>query len=101
MEFALSVVAWLTAPEHWVGSDGIPNRVAEHLLISGATTAAAVLVALPAGLVFGHTGRGGFVSPFVVWSGTPDAKYPIRKAVDDSKFQAEGGETETENQSCA
>ena len=62
MEFALGVVAWLTAPEHWVGSDGIPNRLAEHLLISGATTAAAVLIALPAGLVFGHTGRGGFVA---------------------------------------
>src|SRR5437868_280536 len=62
MDFVLAVVAWLTSPEHWVGSDGIPNRVAEHLLLSGVTTVVAVLLALPLGLVFGHTGRGGFVA---------------------------------------
>jgi osmoprotectant transport system permease protein len=62
LDFVLAVVAWLTAPQHWVGSDGIPNRIAEHLLISGVTTAAAVLLALPIGLLFGHTGRGGFVA---------------------------------------
>ncbi|HEX8969099.1 MAG TPA: ABC transporter permease subunit [Chloroflexota bacterium] len=62
MSFVLEVVAWLTAPEHWAGSDGIPNRVAEHLLISGVTTAAAVLLALPLGVFFGHSGRGGFLA---------------------------------------
>ena len=62
MDFVLSVVAWLTSPEHWTGSDGIPNRIAEHLLISGVTTVAAVSLALPFGLLFGHTGRGGFVA---------------------------------------
>jgi osmoprotectant transport system permease protein len=62
VDFVLAVIAWLTAPEHWVGSDGIPNRVAEHLLISGLTTLAAVLLALPLGVFFGHTGRGGFVA---------------------------------------
>ena len=62
MDFVLAVVAWLTSAEHWVGSDGIPNRLAEHLLISGVTTVAAVLLALPLGLMFGHSGRGGFVA---------------------------------------
>jgi osmoprotectant transport system permease protein len=62
VDFVLAVIAWLTAPEHWVGSDGIPNRIAEHLLISGLTTLAAVLLALPLGVFFGHTGRGGFVA---------------------------------------
>lgn len=62
MDFALAVVAWLTDPTHWNGSDGIPNRLAEHLLISGVTTIAAVLIALPVGLLFGHTGRGGFIA---------------------------------------
>lgn len=62
MDFAQSVIAWLTAPEHWVGSDGIPNRLAEHLLLSGVTLAAAVLVALPIGVWAGHTGRGGFLA---------------------------------------
>ena len=62
MSFVLQVVGWLASADHWVGSDGIPNRVAEHLLISGVTTAAAVLLALPIGVFFGHTGRGGFLA---------------------------------------
>ncbi|HEY1292244.1 MAG TPA: ABC transporter permease subunit [Chloroflexota bacterium] len=62
MDFAQSVVAWLSAPEHWTGSDGIPNRLAEHVLLSGVTLAAAVLIALPIGVWAGHTGRGGFLA---------------------------------------
>src|SRR5215470_294289 len=62
MEFAQAVVAWLTDPAHWSGSDGIPNRIAEHLLISAVTTLAAVALALPFGVLAGHTGRGGFIA---------------------------------------
>jgi len=60
MSFLLSVVEWLTAPSHWVGSDGIPTRILEHLVLSGLATLLAVLVALPIGVLFGHSGRGGF-----------------------------------------
>lgn len=62
MEFAQAVLAWLTDPAHWSGSDGIPNRIAEHLLLSAVTTVAAVAIALPFGILAGHTGRGGFVA---------------------------------------
>jgi len=62
VSFILQVASWLAAPEHWVGSDGIPTRLAEHLLISGVTAAAAILIALPLGIFFGHTGRGGFLA---------------------------------------
>lgn len=62
MSFILEVLNWLVTPTHWTGSDGIPNRLAEHLLISGVTAAAAVAIALPLGVYFGHTGRGGFVA---------------------------------------
>src|ERR1043166_4474636 len=62
MEFAQQVVAWLAAPEHWAGSDGIPNRIAEHLLISAVTAAAAIAIALPFGVLAGHTGKGGFIA---------------------------------------
>jgi osmoprotectant transport system permease protein len=62
MSFLLEVVAWLTAPEHWVGSDGIPNRIGEHLVLSGLTALVAVLIALPLGVLFGHTGTGGFLA---------------------------------------
>lgn len=62
MSFFTDVGLWLVDPAHWSGSDGIPNRIAEHLLISGVTTAVAVLIALPIGIWFGHRGSGGFVA---------------------------------------
>lgn len=62
VSFLLDVVSWLSGAEHWVGSDGIPNRVGEHLLLSTATAIVAVLIALPVGVLFGHTSRGGFLA---------------------------------------
>ena len=62
MEFIQSVVAWLTDPAHWSGSDGVPNRLLEHLVLSAVTTAVAVALALPFGVWAGHTKRGGFVA---------------------------------------
>ncbi len=62
MTFLFDVIAWLTAPEHWAGSNGIPTRIAEHLLLSGTTAVVAVLIALPIGVWCGHTGRGGFLA---------------------------------------
>jgi osmoprotectant transport system permease protein len=61
MDFAQAVLAFLTDASHWSGSDGVPNRIAEHLLISAVTTLAAVAIALPFGMLAGHTGRGGFI----------------------------------------
>jgi osmoprotectant transport system permease protein len=60
VDFLGQVAAWLGDPSHWAGSDGVPNRIAEHLLLSGVTTVVAVLIALPIGVLFGHSGRGGF-----------------------------------------
>src|SRR5918912_1753483 len=60
MSFLMAVAAWLTSPTHWVGSDGIPARIGEHLVLAGLATLVAVLLALPLGIFFGHTGRGGF-----------------------------------------
>jgi osmoprotectant transport system permease protein len=60
MEFAAAVIAWLIDPAHWRGSDGIPTRILEHLLVSGAAIAGAVILSLPAGIALGHIGRGGF-----------------------------------------
>jgi osmoprotectant transport system permease protein len=62
VSFLLDVAAWLTAPAHWTGSDGIPNRVAEHLVLSALTGLVAVLIALPIGVLFGHLRRGGFLA---------------------------------------
>jgi osmoprotectant transport system permease protein len=62
VSFLESVAAWLIASSHWVGTDGIPNRIGEHLVLSGLATAVAALLALPPGVILGHTGRGAFLA---------------------------------------
>ncbi len=54
------IVSWLTDPEHWSGADGIPSRLVEHLWYCGLALAVASLIAIPVGLLIGHTGRGRF-----------------------------------------
>ncbi len=51
-------VLWLLDPSHWQGADGIPVRIAEHLAISIPSVLAAAALALPIGLLIGHSGRG-------------------------------------------
>lgn len=51
------VVSWLTAPAMWQGTDGIPNRVGEHLFYTAITLVIALAVAAPIGAWVGHTGR--------------------------------------------
>lgn len=51
-------VLWLTNPEQWHGSGSIPERLLEHLLFTLWGVGVAALIAVPAGYVIGHTGRG-------------------------------------------
>ncbi len=62
MDFLNAVALWMASPDHWSGSNGIPNRLAEHLLISVVTTLVAVAIALPIGVYAGHANRGGFLA---------------------------------------
>jgi osmoprotectant transport system permease protein len=50
-------IGWLTTADNWWGSTGILQRIEEHLQYSLLAVALAALIALPAGLVIGHTGR--------------------------------------------
>jgi osmoprotectant transport system permease protein len=52
------VIAWLTDPAHWSGPEGIPVRTLQHLWYSLLATAVAAAIALPIGVLIGHTGRG-------------------------------------------
>ncbi len=52
-----ATIAWLADPAQWTGPAGIPQRTLEHLALSGLSLAIAILVALPAGVWIGHTGR--------------------------------------------
>ena len=53
---------WLLDSAHWSGIDGIPVRVWEHVQLSGIALLLASLIAIPAGLLVGHTRRGQFLT---------------------------------------
>jgi osmoprotectant transport system permease protein len=54
-------IEWLFSPAQWSGVDGIPARLGEHLYYSGVALVVAVVIAVPLGLLIGHTNRGGFL----------------------------------------
>src|SRR5919201_871173 len=54
MEFLFRVAQWLGDPAHWQGDGGILNRLLEHVEMSAAGMVAAVVIALPLGVVLGH-----------------------------------------------
>jgi osmoprotectant transport system permease protein len=51
------IIAFLTDPTNWQGQAGIPNRLFEHIAISGTSVLTAIAIGLPVGLYIGHTGR--------------------------------------------
>lgn len=55
------IVHWLSDGSHWTGADGIPTHVKEHVEYSLVALLVAALIALPLGMLIGHTGRGSFV----------------------------------------
>jgi len=54
----MNVLHWLTAAAHWSGENGIPARLFEHVQLSAAAMAVALVLAMPVGVVVGHTRRG-------------------------------------------
>jgi osmoprotectant transport system permease protein len=50
---------YLNDPFNWTRPNGILDLLAEHLRISALAVLAAMVIALPVGIVLGHTGRGG------------------------------------------
>jgi osmoprotectant transport system permease protein len=61
-ELLAEILRWFTTGEHWSGSEGIPAQVGTHLVYSVVATAIAAAIALPVGLLIGHTGRGAFLA---------------------------------------
>jgi osmoprotectant transport system permease protein len=58
MNLVEATLAWLADPAHWTGAAGIPNRLLEHLVLSGAALAIGAAMAIPIGIYVGHSGRG-------------------------------------------
>ena len=54
------VPGWLTTASHWTGQHGLLVSLREQILYTVIAVGAAMIVAIPVGLVLGHTGRGSF-----------------------------------------
>ena len=64
---------WLTDAANWSGATGIPARLFEHFWYSGLSVLIALVIALPVGLLIGHTGRGSLAAASVgnLWRALP------------------------------
>jgi osmoprotectant transport system permease protein len=74
---------WLKSPAQWHGSDGIPVRVLQHLGYSGLSLLVAAAIAIPVGVLIGHTGRGSYlvVNLANVWRAIPTLGFLILMVV--------------------
>lgn len=52
------VPIWFNDPSNWWGPDGLLVRIREHVIFTAVIVLIAILIALPIGLIIGHTGRG-------------------------------------------
>jgi osmoprotectant transport system permease protein len=52
------VPIWLNDPSNYWGPNGLVIRIREHLIYTGIILIIAIVIALPIGLLIGHTGRG-------------------------------------------
>lgn len=58
----MNLFEWFTDPANWSGSNGIPVRTAEQVVMSLAAMALALLVAMPIALALGHVRKGVFLA---------------------------------------
>ena len=61
MNFLTQALSYLFTAGNWVGPVGLGVRTLEHLEYTAAAVAVSALVAIPVGLIVGHTGRGTLV----------------------------------------
>jgi osmoprotectant transport system permease protein len=57
VNFLIDAIAYILDPAHWPGETGIGARLGQHLLITGVSVLIAAAIAVPLGLLIGHTGR--------------------------------------------
>lgn len=58
MNLFVEALNWVLDPAHYLGPDGIPVRLLEHLVFTIVTLLIASVIAIPLGFFIGHTGRG-------------------------------------------
>jgi osmoprotectant transport system permease protein len=62
VSFLQDVAHWFNDPAHWRGTNGIPNRLVEHIQYSLVAIAAAIILAVPVSVWLGHKRRFGTVA---------------------------------------
>ena len=62
MNIIWQTIKWFSDGSHWSGDMGIPHRVLEHVEVSAFALVLATALALPIGLLIGHTRRGELVA---------------------------------------
>jgi osmoprotectant transport system permease protein len=62
MDYLTAAAAWFSDPASWSGPGGIPQRLLEHVLVSGVSMLIAIAIVVPAGLWIGHTRRGATIA---------------------------------------
>jgi osmoprotectant transport system permease protein len=62
MDIMNELIAWFGDPAQWTGSAGIPARMGEHVYYSLLGLLISAAIAVPIGLLTGHTGVGGFLT---------------------------------------
>lgn len=58
----MNFFSYLQNPDNWYGPDKILNLLAQHLGYTAAAVLLAAIVAIPVGILIGHTGRGRFLA---------------------------------------
>ncbi len=58
MNFVQRAISYLLVADNWTGPVGLAARIVEHLEYTAIAVGASVLIAVPVGLIIGHTGRG-------------------------------------------
>lgn len=61
MNFVGRAIAYLLTADHWTGPVGLAARIVEHLEYTAIAVGASALIAIPVGMVIGHTRRGGLL----------------------------------------
>lgn len=58
MNLFIDAITWIFSPERLEGTNTLPDRIGEHLFFTVISVLIAAVIAIPAGYLIGHTGKG-------------------------------------------
>jgi len=61
MNFLEQALAYIFTADNWAGNAGLGARILEHLQYTVVAVIVSALIAIPIGMIIGHTGRGAFL----------------------------------------